>query len=179
MSDEEENILDRPREFRLARIAHGERNVMGTATEMQMQAKAREKREVLLPGVDLATAWAVERGANKKAHGKVCRAEPMDERSESGLAYLETGWALFFRETWRDMHHLVRYFDLIEKNEAPDTSLLEWLVAARVVPAEVARACAKKFRKEDPPLCEEDAMRIEISAEAADDIEREAKARQN
>lgn len=175
MSDEEENPLDRDFVFHLSRVAHGERNVLDSDIEVMMQAEAKERREVLLPYVDIATAWALTRGANDKAKTKIARAVAVSGRPSSSVAYLETGWAVYLHETCVDLHHLVRYFDLIEKNEAPDTPLLEWLVACRVVAPAIARYCAKKFRNGDEfpiPLADEDAERLLMAAEVAVEIQK-------
>jgi len=172
--DDELSPLDRPTQFSLARVATGTRNLIENAEEAQLQAEAKENREVLLPGVDAATAWAFVKGVNEKAGGRrIARSKSLYEQDGSewrAMWRVKEGFALFFHETWTDLHHLMRYFELIEKNEAPDTSLLEWLVVARVVPAKTARDCVEKFKAAHIPLAKEDCDRLLMAADVAEQI---------
>lgn len=177
-----------PLTFKLARCAHGSRNWMDTYEEIELQAEAQKRREVLLPGVDIATAWAMVRsatppmgvrrlGAGAQRNWKTeTVADPEARQVAADTALAESGFAVFIPERWDKLHHVVRYFELIERNEAPDTSLLEWLVSAGAVPRDVVAQTTKHFKSittlgrhafvMDP----EDLMRLDVAAEVREQL---------
>lgn len=182
--------------FKLARVAHGQRNLIDGLEEEQLQYRAKKMHEVLLPGVDAATAWAMCQ--QSPIVGLAIHAvrlnnvapdpcyDPTDAEAFQVAAdqpRVERGFAVVIPEKWAGLHHLVRYFDLIEKNEAPDTSLLEWLVTAGAVATEIAVKTVARFKKKltmgrhafklDP----DDAARLVLAAEVRAELEAEERTR--
>lgn len=182
--------------FKLSRIAHGQRNIVETTEEANLQYRAQKMREILLPGVDAATAWAM--CAQSPVVGLAIHAERLnnvspdpcttpDDPEEWQIAIdrprVSRGFAVLIPEKWPGLHHLVRYFDLIEKNEAPDTPLLEWLVTSGAVAPDVATKTVERFKKRltmgrhafelDP----EDAARLKLAAEVRVQLEAEERAK--
>lgn len=181
-----------PLTFKLSRIATGTRNLVENAEEDMLQNHASATNRVLLPYVDIATAWALSRrtAVDTTAIKTLSQFLMMAGTSPEGWqiaadrARCEHGWAVFFPATWEHLHHIVRYFDLIEKNEAPDTPFLEWLVMAGVVTVKAAEATVARFAKPlesgryvfvlDP----EDLMRIKMAAEVRAQLEVDEKAKE-
>jgi hypothetical protein len=104
-------------------------------------------------------------------------AEAWQIASDTALA--ERGFAVRMPEAWPALHHVVRYFDLIEKNEAPDTSLLEWLVTVGVVTTSVVTRTLRHFAKPVTVgrhafvLAEEDVVRLKMASEVREQLEYE------
>lgn len=216
--------------FKLARTAHGERNMVETWEEQLLQEEAKGLRCVMIPGLDAATAWAmvktnagvrvpVDTRKRVTADGivfeeeqhisiEVVSAKTMRERNlgfenellrRSGkpegvasaaelqevadLARASVGFAVFMHESWKKLPHIVRYFDLIEKNEAPDTPLLEWLIMVGAVDTESAKATVKRFKnivksgRTPLVLDEEDIMRIKAAVDVRLQLEADEEAK--
>lgn len=178
--------------FKLARVAHGQRNLIESSEEAELQYRAKQMREVLLPGVDAATAWAMCQQApivGLAIHAVKLRnvlpeqcTDPTDAaalQAAADLGIAQRGFAVFIPEKWAGLHHLVRYFDLIEKNEAPDTPLLEWLLTAGAVASELARTTVRRFTKKVTfgrhvfKLDKVDAERLTVAAEVRQQLEAE------
>ena len=197
-------VMSMPLPFKLARFAHGKRNLMDTGEEISLQAEAQQRREVCMPGVDLATAWAMVRSARKL---KIKQREPiirMKQMTSTDLGFVEAnydraqtakelqigadtarvsvGYCVFIHESWSKMPHLVRYFELVERNEAPDSPLLEWLIMVGAVHTEAAKATAGHFRNVTRVgrtffvLCEEDLARINMAVDVRLQLEAEEEA---
>lgn len=182
--------------FKLARVAHGQRNLIESVEEAQLQYRAKQMREVLLPGVDAATAWALCQQSPivglaihvmqlRNVPPEPCT-DPTDAaalQAAADLAIAQRGFAVFIPEKWAGLHHLVRYFDLIEKGEAPDTPLLEWLLTAGAVAADIAKKTVARFAKRVTfgrhafKLDKGDAERLVLAAETRVELEAEEKLR--
>jgi hypothetical protein len=177
--------------FKLARVAHGQRNVADSWEEQFLHRQAADRKAVLLPGLDAATAWAMGRIKDIDYFElRAFRATPdIDRPSDPALwqeaadrALVSRGWAVFMPMDWKHLHHVVRYFDLIEQNEAPDTPLLEWLIAVGVVSPKAARTtltfftAACIFGRTTFVLHEDDVARIKLAVEVRRQLEAEEKA---
>lgn len=199
--------------FELARIATSKRNLIETTEEDELHHEAKRFREVWLPGLDIATAFALAKtgGGVQTPHERdviharqlsgldwqaqaasaerirqqlnVKSAEPSAEllQQSADLTRVAGGWVVLMHESWPKLHHIVRYFDLIEKNEAPDTPLLEWLIAMGVVPRLVALKTADRFTKPRQVgrtffvLAETDAARIKLAVDVRKEVEKAEK----
>lgn len=209
--------------FKLARVAHGQRNQMDTGEEITLQAAAQARRQVLAPGLDWATAWSMvkasggvrvpvtvrvkkfERGIafehEEQQSVEVVSASMMtsivldtmpdlpnartatDLQTQADLARASVGFAVFMHESWNKLHYIVRYFDLVEKNEAPDTPLLEWLIMVGAVDTETAKKTVEQFRAAHKlgrtlvVLDDEDLQRLQVAIDVRLQLEAEEEAK--
>lgn len=189
-----------PLTFKLSRVAHGQRNVMTSYEEEALQSEAKANREVMLPGVDIATAWAFQStgmrvkritptalkteylSAKDLAQHPFLQGDAAARQTASDTLLAENGFAVFMPEKWGKLHHVVMYFDLIEKNEAPDTTLLEWLITNGCFTGDVARRTVARFTKKNTlgrsvfVLHPDDAARLKMATDVRVQLEAEAAA---
>lgn len=191
--------MDKVTRFKLAREATGTRNQADSFEESKLAEEARKAREVLLPGVDMVTALTMHvrllgpsgrpvvdykelsvPGMEFAQMVRLHQRDPAELQLQIDTALVSKGYAVFMHESWKHLHHVVRYYELIEKNEAPDTSLLEWLVTMGVVRPRRARNAARHFSEHLVKvgrtkfmLDEDDAERLKMAAQAREQIEKE------